>query len=343
MHHPITPINNLTIPQWPKAGRFRHRASSMPQLSDPPMHIDSLEYARGVLCSLSFVATDNSREVHVARLHEQFDRAGIASSMADALETLKLMREAEELGGGYWIPAPIRAVDLGGKHCLLIGVHPTEELRRHFGSARRAGAGRVADAEEVVGLPRQSLAAWRGYDGRDASTLARTAIESGMQQLAPSVMDEGLETFGTRTGGGATGRYREPAWVRVGDGAACTWRGVGLFRSRTSAARYRYFLGRHQSQSTFLEGPPARELIRMQFGLAALQNQPLTLRIASSRDAVSISLPLSAPTELRRLLVALCDTDARSFGRVWTCRNPEYLPALQASLQELESETAHHE
>ncbi len=317
----------------------------MPQVINPAAHIDSVEYARAVLCSLSFVATDTSREVHVTRLHDQFDRAGIAPLLADALKTLKLIREAEELGGGYWIPPPIRAVDLDGKHCLLIGAHPTVELRRHFGSTRRAGAGRVADAKEVVGLPKQSLAAWSRYDGRDASTFARTAIESAMQHLAPSVVVEGLEAFGTRTGVGATGRYREPAWVRVGDGAACTWRGIGLFRSRTSAKHHRYFLARggHQSQPTFLEGPPAREPIRMQFGLAALQGQPLTIKIASSRNAVSISLPLSAPAALRRLLVALCEADARSFGRTWTCRNPEYLPALQASLQELECETAHHE
>lgn len=315
----------------------------MPQLSDPVTHIDYLEYARGVLCFLSFVSTTASREVHVGRLHEQFDRAGIASSLADVLETLRLIREAEELGGGYWIPAPIRAVDLGGKHCLLIGVHPTEELRRHFGSARRAGAGRVVDAEEVMGLPRQSVMAWRGHDGLDASTWTRTAIESAIQRLAPSVLDENLEAFGTRTGRAATGRHHEPAWVRVGDSAACTWRGIGLFRSRTSETRYRYFLGRHQGQSSLLEGPPARDPIRMQFGLAALQDHPLTIKIASSRDAVSISLPLSAPTALRRLLVALCDADVRWFGRVWICRNPEYLPALQASLQELKCETAHHE
>ena len=305
--------------------------------------IDPLEFARGTLCSLSFVATDMAREVHVTKLHDHFDRAGVAASMPEALGTLQFLREAEPLGGGYWIPAPTRVVDLGGKPCLLVGVHPTAELRRHFGSARRAGAGRVVDAEEVMGLPRQSLAEWRGHDGSDASNWARTTIESAMQQFAPSIVGEGVEAFGIRTGRGATAHHREPAWVRVGDSAVCVWRGVGLFRARTSVTRYRYFLGRHQSESVFLEGSPAREPLRMQFGLAALQDQALTIKMASSQGAVSISLPISAPTAQRRLLVALCDADMRSFGRAWTCRDPEYLPALRAALQELECETAHHE
>ena len=302
--------------------------------------IDPLEFARGTLCSLSFVATDTARETHVTRLQDQFERAGVAASMADALGTLQFLREAEPLDGGYWTPAPTRAVDLDGKRCLLVGVHPTAELRRHFGSARRAGAGRVVDAEEVAGLPRQSLAAWRGHDGSDASTWARTTIELAMRQFAPSIVGDGMEAFGTRTGKGATARHREPAWVRAGDISACAWRGIGLFRARTSATRYRYFLGRHQGESAFLEGPPAREPLRMQFGLAALQGQVLRIKVASSQGAVSISLPLSAPTALRRLLVALCDADTQSFGRIWTCRDPEYLPVLRATLQELECETA---
>lgn len=201
----------------------------------------------------------------------------------------------------------------------------------------------MVDADEVAGLPRQSLAAWRGHDGNDASTWARTTIKLAMQRFAPSVVGDGLEAFGTRTSKDFAGHHREPAWLRVGDSAACAWRGVGLFRSKTSATRYRYFLGRHQSESVFLEGPPAREPLRMQFGLAALQDQPLTIKMASSQGGVSISLPRSAPTALRRLLDALCDADMRSFGRTWTCRDPEYLPALRAALQELECETAHHE
>ena len=85
--------------------------------------IDPLEFARGTLCSLSFVATDTARETHVTRLHDQFDRAGVAASMADALGTLQFLREAEPLDGGYWTPAPTRVVEVVGNlahECGLI-------------------------------------------------------------------------------------------------------------------------------------------------------------------------------------------------------------------------------
>src|SRR6218665_79466 len=86
------------------------------QIMMPP--IDPLEFARGTLCSISFVDTNTAREVHATRLQYQFDRAGIVATMAGALETLKFLREAEPLDNGYWIPTPTRVVDLSGGHCL---------------------------------------------------------------------------------------------------------------------------------------------------------------------------------------------------------------------------------
>src|SRR5262245_60852873 len=96
--------------------------------------IDRLEFARGALSALSFVSPDTAREVHVNKLHDQFDRAAIAHVLAEALGTLQFLREAEPLDGGYWIPAPTRAVPLDEELSLLIGIQPTDELRRHFAS-----------------------------------------------------------------------------------------------------------------------------------------------------------------------------------------------------------------
>ncbi|MCL2591174.1 MAG: hypothetical protein FWD67_09965 [Betaproteobacteria bacterium] len=291
---------------------------------------------------MSFVDVDEAREVHVTRLQHWFNRAGI-TAWEEKLKTLQLLREAEELEKGYWVPAPTRKVDLGGAHCLLIGVHPTTELRRHFSSVRRAGAARVIDADETVDLLKQSTQAWRGYDGLVASIWAQTVIESARQQFAPSIADDGIEVFGTRASKVKTGRKQNPTWCRLGDSAACIWRGVGLFRRKTGVARYQHFLGRYQAKATFLEGSPIQEPSRMQFGLAALQKQALAIDMAVSRDAISIKLPLRPPVALRRLLVALCNADTQSFDRTWVCQTQDFLPALQASLQELECEVIHHE
>lgn len=302
--------------------------------------LDPLEFARGALCAASFAAPDAARETHVARLHNLFEQAGLAASMTDALKTMQFLREAEPLDGGYWIPAPVRTVELGADCCLLVGPHPTPELKRHFASVRRAGSGRVTEPTEAVELPRQSQAAWRGSDGSDARTWTQSVVTSALRQFAPSLVDEGLEVFGTRVWGGTR---REPVWVQPRSGAACEWRGVGLFRGRTSATRYRYFLGKFETDTKFLEGHAIHDAARLQFGLAAVQNQPLTITISAASGVTSFSLPLAPPQTVRRLLVALCDPDPRSFGRVWTLHEPTLLPVLLAALRELNCETAHHE
>ena len=302
--------------------------------------LDPLEFARGALCAATFVATDAARETHVARLQNLFERAGLAASMADALGTMQFLREAEPLGGGYWVPAPVRVVELGPNCCLFVGPQPTSELQRHFAGVRRAGAGRLIDRTEVPELPKQSQAAWRGSDGSDSCAWAQSAVDSALKQLAPSLVDDGLAVFGTRIAGGMR---REPVWVQPGSGAACEWRGVGLFRARTGATRHRHFLGKYETGKKFLEGPAIQDAARLQFGLAALQSQPLTITINAVSGATSISLPLAPPRTVRRLLVALCDADPRSFGRVWTCREPVHLPVLLGAIQELKCQTAHHE
>lgn len=190
------------------------------------------------------------------------------------------------------------------------------------------------------GLPRQSQAAWQGSDGNDARAWTQATIASAMKHLAPSVAADNLQGFAVRQAGG---KRREPVWESAGSSPPCEWRGVGLFRVRTSVTRYRYFLGKHKAGKEFLEGPAVLDAARVQCGLAALQSQPLTTTITAITGTTSISLPVAPPRSVRRLLVALCEADPRSFGRVWTCCVPAYVPILLEALQELNCETKHHE
>lgn len=302
--------------------------------------LDPLEFARGVLCAATFVAADTARETHISKLHRLFEQAGLAASMTNVLGTMQFLREAEPLGGGYWISAPVRAVELGPDCYLLVAPQPTFELQRHFAGVRRAGAGRVVDRIGVQTLPRQSQAAWQGSDGSDARAWTESIVDSASKRLAPSVVDDSMQAFVIREYGG---KRREPVWVKAGSSPACEWRGIGLFRARTSATHYRHFLGRYEAGKEFFEGPAILDAARLQFGLAALQNQPLTTVISTAAGTTSISLPVAPPTSARRLLVALCEADPRSFGRGWTCCAPAHLPVLEEALRELCCENAHHD
>jgi hypothetical protein len=310
------------------------------EIEDPIVSIDPLEFARGAMCAASYVDICKSREVHISSLLDHFKRAGIAST--EALKTLGFLRETQSLMGGFWIPTPSRSVPLIGKVSIVVAIQPTDELRRHFPGVQRAGSSRIADARTVSNLPTQSLKSWRGADGLTAATWAKSAIEDALGKLSPS-MDEGeLELFGARL---RTGQKNagDPAWLRYGDSNAYTWRGVGLLRVRTGKATFRHFLGRAQDKTTFLEGPPVYSVARMQFGLAALCSRPLHPIIVTAGHATTIHLPLSAPREVRRLLVALCEEVPNSFGRTWTCRLPQCVTALTDTLNELSVEVIERE
>lgn len=302
-----------------------------------PVVLDPLEVARSALCVSSYQAQDESQEVHIGRLLGHFDRVGLAAS--DALRTLWFLREAESLEGGYWIPAPTRVVRLTDDACLIVGIHPTDELRRHFPSVRRAGAGRVVAPRDVAAVPMQSLASWQGADGLSAATWTQQTIGAAAGQLVPSASDGEIEVFAVRprSARGAA----EAVWTKAGDGG-CEFRGTQFLRVRTAPTRHRYFLGRYRHKEALLEGPAVSDIARLQFGLAALAGQALRPTLTASNGTTMVILPISAPTALRRLLVALCVEEQRSFGRRWVCKVEECQPVLLAALDDLWGGEIHH-
>jgi hypothetical protein len=302
-----------------------------------PLELDPLEVARSALCLASYQAQDESQEVHIGRLLGHFDRVGLAAS--DGLRTLWFLRETESLEGGYWIPAPTRVVRLTDSLCLIVGIHPTDELRRHFPSVRRAGAGRVVASRDVADLPAQSLASWQGEDGSTAPAWAQQTIGAAAGHLVPSILDGEIEVFAVRprSARGAP----EAVWTKAGEGG-CEFRGTQLLRIRTAPTKHRYFLGRSRNKGEFLEGPVVSDVSRLQFGLAALTGQPLRPTLTASNGTAMVNLPISAPTALRRLLVALCVEEQRSFGRRWVCKVEECQPLLRAALDDLSGGEMHH-
>lgn len=296
--------------------------------------LDALEFARGTLASLAYLSPSSAQEVHISRIRSHFERAGIEDSALRALEIVQVLGEARKLHGGYWMPTPLRKVRLGEVGSLLLGVQPTNELRRHFPGVWRVGAGRLCSEQQLSVLPEQSLQSWLCSDGEQTHVLAQRMLNLSASQLRPSIASTDLQMFGIKTISvrGASGYG--PVWHELGNREACFLNGISLFRQKLGPTHFRYFLGRWTGQR-ILEGPIVEDTSRMQLGFAELSAKRLAVEVRRTGARVTFRLPVRPPFNLRPLLVALCEEEPSSFGFVWACPDPAIWGFVRSSLSEL--------
>ena len=306
---------------------------------------DPIEVVRGAVASLSATANRTVHEINISRIQEVFSRTELPSqALKHALDDISALGEAEHLGHGYWLPTPTRTVALDDGTSLLVSIAPTSELQRHFPSVRRAGLGRLVATAQVSRLHTQSLKSWRGASDLDTPTWVRTQIQSAANSFRPSIAPVDLEAFSVKAANkGSRGARREPAWVSITNHGLAAWSGVSLFRTKLGSSQYRYFLGKLTSSRVLLEGPSVPDHLGMQYGLASLLGEPLTVVTRSQANMIVVTLPLAVPRSVRRLLRALFEADPKTHGYVWLCRQPECWPSIKSALQELGCEISNHE
>lgn len=306
---------------------------------------DQIEVARSTLACLCQMTGNTIHEIHINRIQDIWSRSDFPPQfMKDALEDVKTLREVEHLGKGYWLPTPTRLVSLNSDTSLLVSTAPTTELQRHFSSVRRAGLGRLVATTQVSHLPMQSMKSWRGASDLDTAASVRTLITLARNDFHPSILTPDIEAFSVKpTKSVISSSRRIPAWVSIKDRQMLAWTGVSLFRSRLSAKRHRYFLGKLTSKREFLEGPAILDNLSMQYGLASLLGKPLTVFIRKQANSFQINLPLMTPITVRRLLKALCEAPLNSFGYSWICHQFECEPTITLALQNLGSEIVTYE
>lgn len=303
--------------------------------------VDDLEFVRGAIAAFSCKPDLSAREVHVGRLSRLQGHAGLPSDLDSALETLDQLREIQRLDGGYLLPTPIRRIEFTESHSMLIAVHPTKELHRHFSTVKRIGAARVVATSTTATLPEQPLAAWLGVDGRTAGTWTQIQMLDAKGKLSPSVYEDSLQGFGLTR---APGNHNcgVPTWVSLTSTSLASWRGVSLFRSPIAAKRYRYFLGRADSKKAILEGPTIQQHLRLRFGLATLLGMRMPIDLARREARTVLKFPLLPPPPERRLLLALCTPEGRGSGYEWSCPTDDILPIVKDGLLNLECEFIEH-
>jgi hypothetical protein len=301
--------------------------------SRPGGSIDAIEYGRGQLAALTYLTATTAREVHILRLRSSFDRAGIAHKLRYALNVLNLMREVQELKGGYWFPTPLRVIPIEGQ-AILAGAVPTRELRRHFPSAARAGYARVCVESDTKTLPKQEIDAWLGLEAYDTVTWIEAKLREARAEMGPTIPSESVQFFNVETTRSAFGSVVKPVWKNDPRAPLASRDGVVLCRVRVGHEYFRHFVGCVDGVRLVSEGPAPSEIARVQFGIAALVGKRITVMVTVRDSDYVFHIPVGLPRSERQLILALGVRDISFPGKVYRVRK-EFVSLIDARLQSL--------
>lgn len=166
------------------------QSNGLPAQNSPDALIDQViaEYLRKALCSLT---TINGGPVYITQLtnavrrqlapiwpelysfrerspsleEQQVEGDSHPDRVRRVLELLSDLRDVVELGGGYWLPAPVRLVALPGQdHVLAVGGLATADLRKALcPEIGLVGFARVIGAQAIAEALRDDRSLWQPY------------------------------------------------------------------------------------------------------------------------------------------------------------------------------------
>ncbi len=292
-----------------------------------PHSLDPVEFARGHFSALCWAGDTVAREVHVLRWRAAFERARLLHLWNLARRALDLMREIQDIGNDYWFPTPLRCV-AGEQRSLVIGAMTTRELSRHYPSVVRRGFARVADAGDVAELPTQSLDAWLGLSITDSVAWTRAELQSCRKAMRDTRIEGPIEYFDAALSSARRrGRWTpSPPPAGAGD--------IVLCRRPLGNTRFLHFMAqRDRSERIVREAPASGDVRRLQFGLAALCDEPIAVSVAARDDGVALVVPMALPRPERQLLAALNTTLDRSGPCLLV--DDEFVPLILSHLKRL--------
>jgi hypothetical protein len=254
-----------------------------------------------------------------------------------ALDALVDLREAADAGFGFYLPTPMRRVDLQGGGALLIGSLPTRLLERRLGlhgAIRTAGLARVLKPSDSGRLPSGALPAqpfrnWLGTGESDLSAWTDQRLREARRALKLAAGDVGpFEVYLPEADPRSPQYFRwvsTEKWSRLAARSGHTPLQLYLCRLRNKQAD-RYWLGRLRASDDGTGVQVVREAPihpvetrRLSYGLDLRSGCPVRARLEHAPGGGSeLVLNSWLPPEEWRLLKAL--TVRVSADKEWPLR-----------------------
>ena len=258
--------------------------------------------------------------VHVVRLAAGMRRRGIDVEVTQVLNSLQVLREAQDIKNGFWIPAPTCVV----RHELLslaISGSTTAELRRRIRIGTPLfGAARLALEDTHPSVP------WLQWSGspQDSMAWAEREISRCLAMSIRAIEGDSLEIY-------RHWQSSAPRWSSS-DG----YTGVAICRLRGTLGTQQYFLCelRAGRVCTVADIPQDRDFrFRLQIALSRRDGRPQTFSATRSPTGTHVSCrPL--PTEELRVFTALTRIDTSE--AVWRATmQPDHYEVVRSTLVSL--------
>ena len=277
----------------------------------------SLEIARAALCALSFVDSHTAQAVHVNRLGGFFKRyKQSGNDLHDALEILKVIREAAKLPGGYWFPAPLRRISIDGG-ALVLGPHPTEELQRTIHpKITLAGFARVYLDYSSLDLAEERLEDWMDRPADLAEWTNHIFLKAKSEMKSTIQGSRSIEIYlSTDNTFKSKKNFPRRRWTRLDDNLR-NLNGIYLCRELAQFDQVNFFFADIQSGKIVLETEVNCDVTRLTYGIDKNNGNCNTYRLFSTSERVEIELHRRLPDAERRLLIALATTHESEHSRL---------------------------
>lgn len=293
-----------------------------------------IEILRAVLCALTYRTPHQFEPVYIGRITSCCERFGLSEDVKQYLEILKLLREYEDLGGGYWTPTPQRLVKFPGCS-IVISPNTTAELQRCYpGAIENAGFGRVVVTGGMVALPEQSAHNWIGSP-TNLTQWVKEQLISTKEKLRPTVHPDGhIEVYRPWTHLTRSGRMEKKRWIALEELNLDICDELLLCRIKGFTGS-RWFFAITRASRVVEECEVSHDQkLRLLYGLDAVHGISAEIRVHKMEHLRRIELKI--PQEERRLLLALaqkCEGDERGYYKYEF--DPRYSVALEFGLKNL--------
>lgn len=295
---------------------------------------EPIEILRVALCALTYRTPQNFEPVYIGKIASCCERFGLSEDVKQYLEILRLLREYEHLGGGYWAPTPQRIVKFPGCS-LVISPNTTTELQRCFpGAIENAGFGRVVVTGRMVALPEQSADNWIGSP-TNLIQWTKEQLLSAEVSLRSTVHPEGhIQVYRPWTHLLGSGQMLKNRWLAFEELDLDKCDELSLCRIKGITGS-RWFFAKIRDSRVVEECEVSHDQkLRLLYGLDAVHGTSAEIRVHKMEHLRKIELKI--PQEERRLFLALaqkCEGD--ELGSYKFEFDPRYSLAFEFGLKHL--------